>query len=114
MTVFKITYEQSLLADETDQIIEVRPWTRIELGYEAIQRGWLKRFKPNWIDLPILLAIGLHARPLIGDDLHLLVDLGLARPSDEGRLYARLTDLGLADILDCSRHWVNHSADAAE
>jgi hypothetical protein len=110
MTIFKIVYEQSLLADEQDQIVEVRPWTRIELGYEAIQRSWFKRFKPNWLDLPILLAIGLHARPLIGDDLHLLRDLGLARPSDEGRLYARVTDVGLADMLDCSRESVRHSA----
>lgn len=110
MTVFKIIHEQSLLTDEADQVIEVRPWTRLELGYEAIQRGWLKRFQPNWIDLPILLAIALHARPLVGDDLDLLIQLGLASPSDAGRLYARLTDVGVSKILGCSRAWVNRAS----
>jgi hypothetical protein len=110
MTVFKIIHEQSLVVDEHDQIVEVRPWTRIELSYTAIQQGWFRRFEPNWIDLPILMAIGLHARPLFGDDLKMLIERDLAKPADEGRLYARLTDVGLADILGCSREWAGKAA----
>jgi hypothetical protein len=111
MTVFKIVHEQSLLVDADNHISEVRPWTRIELGYEAIQRGWLKRFNPNWLDLPILLTIGLHARPLLGADFQLLKRLDLVGAQDEGRLYARVTDTGLADMLSCSRQ---HAGLAAE
>jgi hypothetical protein len=110
MTVFKIVHEQSLIVDEHDQIVEVRPWTHIELGYEAIQRGWLKKFGPNWLDLGVLLAIGLHARPLRGDDFELLKDLGLAQPQDKDRLYARITDVGLAAVLGCNRHTVSGAA----
>ncbi len=111
MTIFKIITEQALDlvldARDHERFTETRPWARIELGYEAIERDWLQRFKPNWIDLPILLAIGLHARPLIGADFKMLVELGLAQATDEGRLYTRITDTGLADILGCSRYWIS-------
>jgi hypothetical protein len=111
MTVFKIVHEQSLHVDEHNQITEVRPWTRIEIGYAAIQTGWLKQFKPNWLDLAVLETIGLHARPLVGEDFRQLLDRGLASPSDQGRLYARITDEGLAAILGCDRKWVSRCGD---
>lgn len=111
MTVFKIVHEQSLQVDEHNQITEVRPWTRIEIGYAAIQTGWLKQFKPNWLDLAVLETIGLHARPLIGEDFRQLLDRGLASPGDQGRLYARITDEGLAAILGCDRKWVSRCGD---
>jgi hypothetical protein len=111
MTVFKIIHEQSLHVDEHNQITEVRPWTRIEISYAAIQTGWLKQFKPNWLDLAVLETIGLHARPLVGEDFRQLLDHGLASPSDQGRLYARITDGGLATILGCDRKWVSRCGD---
>jgi hypothetical protein len=54
MTNFRIVYEQSLEIDEHNRVAEVRPWTRIELGYEAIQSGWFGKFRPNWLDLATL------------------------------------------------------------
>ncbi len=107
MTNFRIVYEQSLEIDEHNQITEIRPWTRIELGYEAIQTGWFRRFGPNWIDLAVLQVIGLHARPLQGDDFGRLSDLDLVGPTDLNRLYARITDVAVADLLGCSREWIN-------
>ena len=107
MTNFRIVYEQSLEIDPHNQISEVRPWTRIELGYEAIQTGWFGRFGPNWIDLAVLQVIGLHARPLQGEDFGRLSELGLVGPSDLNRLYARITDVAVADLLGCSREWIN-------
>ena len=111
MTILKLVYEQTIIADASDQLVEMRPGTHLELGYEAIQRNWFKRLAPNWIDLAILLSVGLHARPLIGADLQLLMDFGLATINDAGRLYARVTDVGLADILTCHRDTVRHAAE---
>jgi len=111
VTILKLVYEQTIIADASDQLVEMRPGTHLELGYEAIQRNWFKRLAPNWIDLAILLSVGLHARPLIGADLQLLMDFGLATINDAGRLYARVTDVGLADILTCHRDTVRHAAE---
>jgi hypothetical protein len=110
MTNFRIVYEQSLEINEHNRVAEVRPWTRIELGYEAIQSGWFGKFRPNWLDLAALEVIGLHARPLHGDDFDRLRDLGLVDSGDLNRLYARITDVAVADILGCSRQWINNCA----
>jgi hypothetical protein len=110
MRHFRIVYEQSLNIDEHNQVTEVRPWTRIELGFDAIQTGWFGGFGPNWIDLAVLQVIGLHARPLQGEDFNLLRDLGLVGPDDLNRLYARITDEAVADILGCDRKWAGKCA----
>jgi hypothetical protein len=110
MTTFRIVYEQALEIDELNRVAEVRPWTRLELGYAAIQSGWFGKFRPHWLDLAALEVIGLHARPLQGEDFDLLRDLGLVDSNDLNRLYARITDVAVADILGCSRQWVNNCA----
>jgi hypothetical protein len=103
MTVFKVVHEQSLIIDEQNRVSEVRPWTRVVIDYRAIETGWLRQYQRHWADLGLLIGIGLHARPLKGDDLDLLIRLGLAAPSDEGRLYARVTDLGLSEATGIDR-----------
>lgn len=108
MANFRIVYEQSLEIDQYNRVTEVRPWTRIELGYDAIQSGWFGKFRPNWLDLAALEVIGLHARPLQGDDFAHLRELGLVDAGDLNRLYARITDVAVAAILGCSRQWVNN------
>ena len=77
----------------------------VRIFYEALASGWLRdnfSGRGGGTDFMVLLAIALHARPLRGDDLDLLVSLGVASPEDEGRLYARVTDVGLADELGFS------------
>lgn len=68
--------------------------------------GWYtKHFSGRGGDSEFVLLqmIGLHARPLKGDDLVQLIGLGMATPEDEGRLYARVTDVGLADEMGTHR-----------
>jgi hypothetical protein len=48
---------------------------------------------------------------LRGEDLKLLVSLGMARPEDEGRLYARVSDKGLAAELGMSRDTIARCAE---
>ncbi len=57
-----------------------------------------------------LITLALHARPLRGKDLDLLVSLGAATPEDEGRLYVRVTDLGLSIEMGLKRDTVAASA----
>ena len=65
-------------------------------------------------DFLVLAAIANHARPLRGQDLELLTSLGAATGADAGRLYARVTDAGLADELGCERRTVKTSAERLE
>lgn len=85
----------------------------VRLTYEAFSTGWVREHfsgRGGPTDLMVLLAIANHARPLFGDDLELLVELDVATPADEGRLYARVSDVGLADELGLHRTTVEPSA----
>ncbi len=76
----------------------------VRIMSEAITSGWYaERFGKRGTDFVALLAIVMHSRPLIGDDLDLLIRLGLATREDEGRLYSRITDKGLAAELGIDR-----------
>jgi hypothetical protein len=103
---FQIVYTQRLVGDADNRLTEARPDIYFQIGYSAIQTGWLRKFQRRWSDLGVLIGLGLHARPLLGDDLELLIRLGLATPHDQGRLYARVTDLGLSAATGVDRDGV--------
>jgi hypothetical protein len=102
--VLQFEYQQSLVQDS-----ERAGWSEtvsisVRLLSAAITSGWYRqRFAKRGNDFIILLAIAMHARPLKGEDLHMLVNLRMATPQDEGRLYARVSDAALADELGMSR-----------
>jgi hypothetical protein len=100
---FQIVYTQRLVSDADNRLTEARPDIYFQIGYSAIQTGWLRKFQRRWSDLGVLIGLGLHARPLLGDDFKLLSKLGLVGPADEGRLYARVTDLGLSEVTGIDR-----------
>ena len=101
--VFRIVYTQTLLGDESGTLTDARPDVHFQIGYAAIETGWLRHFQRCWSDLGFLIGLGLHARPLLDDDFKLLRDLKLVGPQDEGRLYARVTDLGLSEVTGIER-----------
>ncbi|CAG0973357.1 hypothetical protein ANRL4_01408 [Anaerolineae bacterium] len=101
--VFRIVYTQTLIGDDANRLSETRPEIYFQIGYAAIETRWLRGFQRRWADLGALVGLGLHARPLLGADYELLRGMGLVGPEDEGRLYARLTDLGLAEATGIDR-----------
>jgi hypothetical protein len=108
--VLQFEYQQSLLQDS-----ERCGWSEdisvsVRLFSDAITSGWYRaRYSSHGNDFVILLAIAMHARPLKGDDLDMLVNLHMAKPGDEGRLYARVSDVALADELGMSRTTVSRA-----
>ena len=110
--VLQFEYQQSLLyhseAPGWSEILEVS----VRILSAAISSGWYReRFGSRGNDFVVLLAVAMHARPLKGDDLKLLVSLGMAKPEDEGRLYARVTDLGMAQELGMSSKTIQRAAE---
>jgi hypothetical protein len=103
--VMAIRHQQTLDLSDTGQLREGRD-VEVTLRYAALSGGWLARFsgsREGRSALPVLLALALHARPLAGEDFEKLKRLGLATDKDAGRLYCRITDVGLADELDLHR-----------
>ncbi|MFZ0534501.1 MAG: hypothetical protein WAM09_15090 [Anaerolineales bacterium] len=102
--VLQFEYQQSLVQDSDSLGWSENVTVSVRLLSEAITTGWYRvQFASRGNDFVILMAISLHARPLKGDDLKLLVNLHMATPNDEGRLYARISDVALADELGLSR-----------
>ncbi len=110
--VIRFSYTQSLSSDgeRWSETVEAQ----VVLSSAALSTGWLKENftgrKGGALDYIVLTAIIMHARPLKGDDLALFGRLGLATPEDEGRLYARVSDIGLADELGVHRKTIAASA----
>jgi hypothetical protein len=101
--VLQFEYQQSLVQESDRPGWSEEISVSVRILSEALTSGWYReRFSGRGNDFVILLAIAMHARPLKGDDLNLLIQLGMASPDDEGRLYARVTDMGLADELGMS------------
>lgn len=101
LPVVRIEHLQSLTYQGTGKPAETTE-VSVRLMYDALATGWLREVftgRSRGSDFLVFMAIALHARPLTGGDLDILVHLGVARPEDEGRLYARVTDLCLADEL---------------
>ena len=109
--VIQFEYRQALAYDSD------RPgWSEnldisVRLTSAALTSGWLREhFGGRGNDFMVLLAIVMHARPLDGDDLNLLIRMGMAAPGDRGRLYARVTGMALAEELGMSRNTVRTCA----
>jgi hypothetical protein len=113
MNVFRIIHQQTLAATSDNRITETGPEVYFQISHQAIAEGWFKKSFPGRLsgDLAVLIALGLHARPLKGNDLALMIELGQATPADEGRLYARVSDVGLADILNAHRERIRESTE---
>ncbi len=111
--VIRFEYLQSLAWQGSSRWSE-QVEARVTLTDAALSSGWLREHftgqKGGATDFVILLAIVMHARPLKGNDLAYLLNLKMATTEDEGRLYARITDLGLADELGMHRTTVAKSA----
>jgi hypothetical protein len=113
--VLSIRHQLTLDLSDTGTLQAGRD-VEVTLRYVALTSGWLARFsgsREGRTALPVLLALALHARPLTGDDFAQLAALGLVTAQDEGRLYCRITDVGLAAELGLHRttipkalHWL--------
>jgi hypothetical protein len=102
--VIQFDYQQSLVQDSDRSGWSEDVSVSVRLLSEAITSGWYRiQFAGRGNDFVILLAIAMHARPLKGNDLKMLVNVHMATPEDEGRLYARVSDVALAEELGMSR-----------
>ena len=84
----------------------------VKIHYEMTSSGWVRENLPartRGTDFMTLVFLALHARPLQGPDLDLLISLGLATPEDGGRLYVRITDVGLSIEMGLKRQTVAES-----
>lgn len=105
--VITFDYRQSLSASGGGKSWNETLDISLRLSSEAFSSGWYRQlFGKDAKSFILLMALVMHARPLRGADLRLLVRLGMAQDSDEGRLYARVTDSGLADELGMHRDTV--------
>jgi hypothetical protein len=112
--VVQFEYQQSLAWESNRPRWSERIQASVRLTNAALTSGWLREHfsggRGGAVDFLVLAAIVMHARPLSGDDLDYLVRLGMADLQDEGCLFARVTDLGLADELGVHRTTIAASA----
>ncbi len=110
--VIQFEYLQSLVQDSEQPGWSEDVSVSVRLLSEALTSGWYRvRFGNRGNDFVILLAIVMHARPLRGVNLDLLVRLRMAKRSDEGRLYARVSDMALAGELGMNRMTIARSTE---
>jgi len=113
--VIHFDFQQSLSWDSGSPHWSESLQASVHLTDAALSSGWLREHfsgrRGGANDFLVLMAIVMHARPLRGADLGYLVGLGMATPKDEGRLYARVTDLGLSDELGMHRTTIAASAE---
>jgi hypothetical protein len=109
--VIQFEYRQALAHDSDKPGWSETLDISVRLTSAALTSGWLRTyFAGRGNDFLVLLAIVMHARPLNGEDLDLLVQLGMASSEDRGRLYARITGMALAEELGMSRNTVRTCA----
>jgi len=111
--VVRFEYSQTLSTNSNAPSWSEELQISVRIFAEAITSGWLgQNFgdKKSKGDFLLLIAIIMHARPLRGEDFQQLKELGLATDSDEGRLYTRITDTGLADELQWNRETISAGA----
>ncbi len=101
---FIVHYEQWLEQDADAPGWSEHKEITVRLTSDALTGGWLQQFGDHPVDYLVLTVIALHARPLTDDDIDLLLPLVTAQ--DKGRLFAYLTDLGLADMLGMNRRTI--------
>jgi hypothetical protein len=116
--VIQFEYQQSLAWDSDCPRWSEKLQASVHLTDAALTSGWLREHfsgrHGGANDFLVLIAIFMHARPLRGADLDYMVGLGMATLQDEGRLYARVTDLGLSDELGMHRTTIAASAERLE
>lgn len=113
--VIHFEFQQSLSWDSDSPRWSERLQASVHLTDAALSSGWLRQHfsgrRGGANDFLVLVAIVMHARPLGGVDLDYLVGLKMATRQDEGRLYARVTDLGLSEELGMHRTTIAASAE---
>lgn len=111
--VVQFEYQQALVQESGSPRWSEELNISVRILSEALTSGWLREHfagRGGANDFLVLLAIAMHARPLRGEDLTYLTALGVAAPEDENRLYARISDLALADELGLYRTTIASSA----
>jgi hypothetical protein len=87
--------------------------TSVTIKDYALSSGWIREQfcsrRGGATDFVVLLSILMHARPISEEDLQYLVGLHMAVPEDKGRMYARVTDLGLSKELGIHRITISES-----
>jgi len=110
--VIQFEYQQYLVQDSDRPGWSEEVQVSVRLLSEALTSGWYRDlFANRGNDFVILLGIVMHARPLRGVDLALLVRLGMAQRQDEGRLYARVSDVALSYELGMNRMTIAHATE---
>jgi hypothetical protein len=113
--VIHFEFQQSLSWDSNSPRWSESLQASVHLTDAALSSGWLRQHfsgrRGGANDFLVLVAIVMHARPLRGADLEYLERLGMATHLDEGRLYARVTDLGLSEELGMHRTTIAASAE---
>ena len=101
MSVFEVRHTQSLSSHGAGPLTESRQ-LEVVFTKEAITSGFLARLQKRDAGsaLSVLMTLVLHTRPLLGEELALLQQHGLATPDDQGRLFCWLTRKGIAEALD--------------
>ncbi len=95
--IIRIAYQQELTVEAEQPRWSETFDVSISFFADALTSGWLGQFcGHHGTDLVVLIAIGLHARPLRGEFFQELLGKGLISAADEGRLYATVSDLGLS------------------
>jgi len=111
VNILQIEHKQTLSVTNGHRISESVEVV-VKIHYEMASSGWVRENLPartRGTDFMTLVFLALHARPLQGPDLDLLVSLKLATPEDEGRLYVRITDVGLSIEMGLKRQTVAES-----
>lgn len=110
--VIQFEYQQSLSYASDRSRWSESISVAVRIMSEAITSGWYcQEFGNRGNDFVILISIAMHARPLKGSDLELLIKLNMASPDDEGRLYARVSDKALADELGMNRITISRATE---
>lgn len=112
--VLIIEYQQALRYNSDQQRWSEDLDISVRLGAEALTSGWLRdQFggRGGPLEFITLMAITLHARPLIGAPLQDFIRLQIACAEDEGRMFSLISDAGLADELGLERHTVDAAAE---
>jgi len=110
--VLMFDYRQSISTSASGKSWSETMDISLSLCSSALSSGWYRKmFGKDAKSFVLLMALAMHGRPLARSDLRLLVSLGMAQESDEGRLYARVTDTGLADELGMHRDTIARCAE---
>ena len=108
--ILTIEYQQVLRYNSDQQGWSEALDISVRLHAEALTSGWLRdQFtgRSGPLEFMVLMTITLHTQPLTGKMLQQLLGLGIARPTDEGRMFSMVTDLGLGEELGINRHTVD-------